>query len=62
MLIHASSAGMILHRYFSIIYLTIDWLKARETRAVGKRSDVKSSKAKWPDAVSVSDSTAAIDG
>lgn len=54
MLAHANSAGTILHIYFSIIYPTINWLKARETRTVEKRSDVKSSKAKWPDAVRMS--------
>lgn len=56
MLIHANNAGMILHIYFSITYQTTNWLKVRETGTVGKRSDVKSSKAKWclPDVASVS--------
>lgn len=58
MVIHANSADMSLHIYFNIIYQTVGWLKAREMRTVGKRSGGRSSKAKWPDAVSVSISTA----
>lgn len=62
MLIRANRAGMILHIYFSIIYQIINWLKARETRRVEKGSDVKASKAKWPDVVRVGVGTTVIDG
>lgn len=61
MLIHANSTGMGLHIYFSIICWTINWLKARGNRTAEKRSDLKSSKAEWPDAVSVSISSAATE-
>lgn len=53
MLLRANNAGMISHIYFSIIYQTTNWQKARETGTVGRRSDAKSSKAKWPDVASV---------
>lgn len=62
MVIHANSADMILHIYFTIIYQTVGWLKAREMGTVEKRSGGRSSKAKWPDAVSVSISTTVTGG
>lgn len=52
LLLHANSAGLLLHTRFGISCLEINWLRVRGARMRAERRGLKWSKAEWPDAAS----------